>query len=366
VVKAHTWIGLVLCLCLTSGCLAQRLTAAEVVLYAQQALAETDSCQFILDIEMDTDLIKDSISVQVWEKSPARRKVKVLSAVNPQLQELVFATDGTQSISYSPRAHQVLVGPAEVVRMPSIIERLVGAGGEWIRGADPQQATMVAREREGGLVVYKVKVPLGRTGVAQYWIDARQWWVRQVTYQDEYLGSGTVHVREIQCSSGAEGGLRDEQLGPDIPDGVPVKEVVVEDNRPLETLDQAQMAVPFPLRTPDELPKDTRFSVAYQLDKNIALVYTGEHPFTLVQGPNIGLVPQENVSQVPLRGQQATVIRDEEHDGFVLTWREGGLQFSVAGSLDQEEAVQIAESLDLAFKSTAVNEASEPNQDQGH
>jgi hypothetical protein len=124
----------------------------------------------------------------------------------------------------------------------------------------------------------------------------------------------------------------------------------MEDSRPL-TMAEAQMAVPFPLRVPADLPAGTEFVAAYRLDKNVALVYAGERSFTLVQGPGIGRVPEEQAALVPLRGQQATMIPDTEGEGWVLTWREEGLQFSVAGTLEQQEIVRIAESLVLASTS---------------
>ena len=112
------------------------------------------------------------------------------------------------------------------------------------------------------------------------------------------------------------------------------------------TIEEAQTKVSFPLREPQYQPPGTIFSGAYQLDKNIALVYLGEHSFTLVQGPHIGTVPQEDVTLVPLRGRQATLIQDQESGGLVLIWREDDLQFSIAGSLSMNEILQIAESIE--------------------
>jgi hypothetical protein len=166
-----------------------------------------------------------------------------------------------------------------------------------------------------------------------------------VDYQDAYLGRGRIVVRQIECFERAE----ELQFELDLPAGVPVQQVEIEKSQPL-TLQEAQVAVPFPLQTPAYLPPGTQFTVAYQLDKNIALVYTGEYSFTLVQGPGIGQVPQEGATTLLLRGQQATLIPDPEHAGMVLTWREDDLQFSISGSLDQAEIVRLAESLEPAFK----------------
>ena len=248
-------------------------------------------------------------------------------------------------MSYSPHTSQVLVGPADRVKLPLVLERLLEARTDWIRQADPEQATLVAKERENGLVMYEIDIPLSAAGHVQVAVDARQWWVRQMTYEDEYLGKGQIQVVEVACFPELEAA----QFALDIPRDVPVTEVSMQDSRPL-TMEEAQRTVPFPLRTPVYVPAGARFVAAYRLDKNVALVYAGERPFTLVQGLGIGHVPHKEATPVPLRGQQAMVISGAEGEGWVLTWREDGLQFSVAGALEQQEIIRIAESLELASK----------------
>jgi hypothetical protein len=168
-------------------------------------------------------------------------------------------------------------------------------------------------------------------------------------------------VREIECFAD----LPAVQFELDIPDGAPISEIGVAENRPL-SIPEAQMAVDFPLRTPGYLPAGTHFSVAYRLDKNVAMAYTGERSFTLVQGEDIGRIPEEKATSIPLRGQQAKMISDVEHGGVVLTWREGGLQFSIAGALEPGEIILIAESLDLASKNLEIDQSAEPTSDQGN
>jgi hypothetical protein len=317
------------------------MTGVEVVNLAQQTLSETDAFHSILDIEIDTDLIKDSVSIEVWEQPPDRLKLEVLSAQSPQLRRLSYVTDGVRSGLYYPHANEATVGPADLVKMPSVLERLVRARREWVQSADAQKARVITRERQDGLVVYKIEIPLGRNGSAQFWIDARDWLVRQVTYRDDYLGEGTIHVREIEPLSDLPG----TEFAPQFPDEVSVTEVSMEDERPL-TFDEAQMAVGFPLRRPTYTPPETAFVVAFQIDQNIAMVFEGAHSFTLVQGPNIGSVPTSEATMISLSGQQAVLVQDEKSGGLLLTWREGDRQFSIAGLLDQEELVRIAESLD--------------------
>lgn len=345
------WIALWLCLLGGSGCLGYRLTSAQVVQLAQSALEEAPACRSVLELEIDTDLLKDKVTLQLWEQRPSRLKIEVLSAVNPQLEGLAFTTDGQQSTSFLAHANRVLIGPADRVRLPIVIETLLRSRITWLENADPESAHLIAREREGGLVVYRIQVPLSQAGYAQYTIDARQWWVRQVNYQDAYLGQGQIVVREIDCFDR----LPEAEFDLHLPDGVPVEQVERAKSQPL-TLKEAQMEVSFPLRTPTYLPPGTQFAVAYRLDRNVALVYTGEHSFTLVQGPGIGRVPQEGAKTIVLRGRQATLIPDPEHAGMVLTWREDELQFSISGSLEQPEIIRLAESFELAFKNADPGE----------
>jgi hypothetical protein len=262
---------------------------------------------------------------------------------------------------YSAHTNQVLVGPADRVKLPSVIETLIESRRAWVQNADPDQARIVAREREEGLVVYRIKVPIEETGYAQYVVDARRWWVSEIAYSDEYLGEGRIQVREMECLAD----LPAMQFELEIPEGAPISEIGVADNRPL-SIPEAQMAVDFPLRTPVYLPAGTQFSVAYQLDKNVAMAYTGERSFTLVQGEDIGRIPEEKATPIPLRGRQAMMISDVEHGGVVLTWREGGLQFSIAGVLEPDEIILIAESLDLASKNLESDPSAEHTSDQGN
>lgn len=362
-VAKRAWGLLTLGVLFLGGCLSVRLTAEQVVQGAQRALHDVGLCHLVLDVEFETDLLKDSVTIEVWEQGLDWLRIQVLSAATPQLRGLAFATDGQQSIMYSAHSGEVLLGPADVVRMPSVVEQLVLVWKEWVQNVDPQQARLLARERDAGLVVYRIEIPLAGGGYAQYWIDAGAWWVRQVVYQDELLGTGHIVVRDMACT--ADGGpTLDVRSALDVPAGIPIKEVVVEEDRPL-TLEEAQVSVNFPLCTPTYLPGDTKLTAAYHLDKNVALIYTGQLSFSLVQGRKNLQIPEEQATLVPLRGGQAYVIQDRERDGIVLVWQEDGIQYSIAGALPQDEAVRVAQSLEAVFKSSTEDQAVGSKEGQG-
>lgn len=219
--KAPTWALLGLCALIILGCLHRRLDSAEIVSLAQRALGRPQAAHLILRIEIDTDLIKDSLRVEVWEKPPQQMRVQVLSAETPQFQQLAFVLDGTQSTFFVPHANEVMVGPKDLVRMPAVLEDAVRARRDWILGIDAQATRVLGRERLQGLVVYKLEAPRGQTGWVHFWVDVRDWLVRQITYQDDYLGSGTIIVEQLESLDD----LTPEQFVLNFPEGVPVIEV---------------------------------------------------------------------------------------------------------------------------------------------
>lgn len=219
--KAPTWALLGLCVLVTLSCLRRRLDSVEIVSLAQQALSRSAAAHLILHVEIDTDLIKDSLQVEVWEKPPQQMRVQVLSAETPQFQQLAFVLNGAQSTFFVPHANEAMVGPKDMVRMPGVLENAVRARREWILGIDAQAARVLGRERLQGLVVYKLEARRGQTGQVQFWIDVRDWLVRQITYRDDYLGSGIITIEQLELLDD----IAPEQFALSFPEGVPVIEV---------------------------------------------------------------------------------------------------------------------------------------------
>jgi len=221
--RAGKHILLGLCV-LVSACLRQRMTGEQVIRQAQQSLQRGRGYHAVLVMEVDTDLIKDTLSVELWEEPPDRFRLAVLESGNPQLRGLRFTTDGTQSKSYLPYASTVTVGPADRVRLPSVLETPVQARREWILDADADAARVIGVERDAGLVLYHVQATVGEQEAVQFWIDAGDWLVRRVTYADTYLGSATIQMLEVQLMDD----VPETRFELDAPDGVLVTEVAMD------------------------------------------------------------------------------------------------------------------------------------------
>ena len=80
--------------------------------------------------------------------------------------------------------------------------------------------------------------PLAHFGAARCGIDARDWLVRKITYEDDHLGRGTITVRSLERTDD----WPDSTFDLAIPDGVPITEVSIKGDDPL-TLREAQAAV---------------------------------------------------------------------------------------------------------------------------
>ena len=326
---------------LVSGCVQRRLTGPEVVALAQKALRDERSLHYTLDIELDTDLIKDQLIVEVWEVPPDRLELRVLDASAMQLTGLAFVTDGAQSISYLPQAREAVIGPAELVKMPSVLANLVSLRRDWVLAIEASDAHVVAREREQGLVLYRIEAALGPGGAAQFWFDARDWLARQIVYQDEHLGTGTIHIRDLQTSDRAA----EIDLALELPADVPTRSVTGKESR-VYSYGQAQRGAGFRLRVPQVLPSETRFAWAYQLEQSVTFVYEGAYPFRLVQGPDVGFDWTAGRVPILVRGRQGILFEQDGKDSLTLIWREDDLKFTISGSLNEQEIRRIAESLE--------------------
>ncbi|MFN2132006.1 MAG: LolA family protein [Anaerolineae bacterium] len=224
--RARKYILLGLCMLLVS-CLRERMTGEQVIALAQQSLRQEEGLHALLDIQVDTDLIKDTLSVELWEEPPQRLKLVVLESGNPQLRGLAFTTDGSQSKSYLPHANTVTEGPATSVKLPSVLETPVEARREWILEADAENSRVIGVERDSGRVLYHVQAAVGTLDAVQFWIDAREWLVWRVTYEDTYLGNGTIALREVQLVDD----VPDSSFELNVPSGVPVTELGTDDGR---------------------------------------------------------------------------------------------------------------------------------------
>jgi hypothetical protein len=308
---------------------------------AQQAVQQVTPCHAVLDVEIDTDLVKDKLVVELWEAPPARLKLVVLQAQSVQFGRLAYATDGEQSTLYSPHAARVTIGAPELVRLPAVLEPVVTSRRAWVAAARVDQARVVNVEREGGLVLYQVEMPSGRREAVRFWLDARDWLVRKVVYEDDYLGEGTIRVRDLQRLAA----LPDAAFELNVSEDVPVVRQP-DDSEQFATFREAQRAANYRLREPTYVPADTRLGYGYQTDQDIALVYGGAHPFTLLQGPTGRYAAAIAGTEVTMGGRAALLGRDEASGRLVLTWREGDLRYAIAGALSRAELVRIAESLE--------------------
>ncbi|MBN1640049.1 MAG: DUF4367 domain-containing protein [Anaerolineae bacterium] len=338
--KAPTWVVLGLC-ALAAACLRHRLTGPEVLQLAQQAVYAAEPCHVVLEVEIDTDLVKDTLTVEIWEAPPARLKLVVLQAQSGQFRRLAFATNGDQGTLYSPHAGRVTVGPPELVRLPTVLEPVVAARRGWVTAADAEEARVVGVVRDGGLVLYQVAVPSSRGDAVRFWLDARDWLVREVTYVDDYLGKGTIRVRELQRAAA----LPDAAFELNVPEDVPVVTQPGGGER-FSTFRDAQRVANYRLRQPTYLPAETGLEYGYQVDQDIALVYSGAHPFTLLQGLSGRYASALIGTEATVNGRPAVWARDEAGGRVVLAWREEDLRFSIAGALSRDELLRIAESLE--------------------
>jgi hypothetical protein len=204
-----------------------------------------------------------------------------------------------------------------------------------VAGVAAYKLELVPTQDEGALL------PVGSQ--ATLWVDQERWVVLQAHVSGEILGEGRMSVRSFEFNTG----LSDDLFQFEIPDGVQVTNL--EDKRPKSvTLDEARAQADFPLLLPGYLPEGVTLMDVLTMGGAVILYYDhSDTSFTIIQGGphGEGDVPIGQKSELSLRGQTADLISDGLGNSF-LTWTENGVTMTIAGHISQDEALQVAESLE--------------------
>ena len=354
-------IGLIVLLAfslLASGC-QDRPTAEEIVAHMQAVEASTENAHAVVELSgqiQGTDL---ELAIEMWEQRPNKFRAEVLEASESDLVGAVSVTDGQQVWMYHPGENEVVTGDvsalsemddAEILDPRQAIEFMDEAIQLVLDTCDVR---LVGEEDLDGVATYVLEFtpkeegeeaerPLPLQGTATLWVEQERWIVLQGHFEGGALGEGWARVRSFEFNAG----VPDDRFQFEIP---PDAEVIdVEDVQPRHlTLDEARAQAEFPLLVPTELPEGTTLVDVFTVEGDFILYYDhAETSFTVVQGSpqRMENLPSGETSEVTVRGQAATLIADGQGNHF-LSWTEDGVAIIVAGRIDEDAILRVAESL---------------------
>jgi outer membrane lipoprotein-sorting protein len=334
---------------LLGGCQRQP-TAEEIVAKLQEVEASTEDAHAVLEIGAKGEGMDEELLVEVWEKKPNKFRAEVLEANDPELAGAISVTNGQQFWAYQPSQNEVVVGevgPDE----PSSFQGVIRDTGDMIRQAlDATDVKLAGEEDVAGVATYKLELTpmegdetfLPAGSKATLWVDQERWVVLQAHFSGGIAGEGQMRVRSFELNTG----LADDLFLFEIPEGAKVTKA--EDKQPKHlTLDEARAQADFTLLVPTYVPEGVTLIDVLTVDGAFILHYDhSTTSFSVIQGFSEGVreAPPGQKTEVTVRGQTAKLLTDGLGNNF-LTWVEDGVTITIAGLIDQDEILKVAESL---------------------
>ncbi len=334
-----------------AGC-GQKITAEEIVAKVQETALNTQDAHAVVTGSVDVQGVQMSATAEIWEKSPNRLRVEVLETSQAEFAGTLLVSDGQQGWAYNPQRNQVMVGAVDNLQLPLPPEMLTELQDVIQRMMDASNVELLGEEAVAGREAYKLALSpkegaeqpfFPGDGTATIWVDKEQWFVLKATYQAGSFGQGSMEVQSFELNPG----LSDELFTFQVPEGAEVIDVEAQQPQHL-TLDEAKAQAGFPLLVPEYLPKDATLVDVLKMENSIILYYerAPEVAVSLIQGPAwTEPLPEGQSQEVSVRGQNGTVIHDDVHGNTFLYWTENDVVIVIAGRINLDEALKVAESL---------------------
>lgn len=346
-------MGLLVILSLLLGACQSQPSVEEIVAKMKEVEASTNDAHGVVEFSISGLGEDQEIVAEVWEKRPSMTRVELLESSMAEFERSILVSDGTQVWIYFPEENRVVVeeigpegpsGPRQLINMmEEIIQRVV----------DTSEVRLIGEEEVAGVGTYKLEFRakdgddtlLPADSTATLWVDQERWVVLQAHFLGDAVGEAWMRVRSFEVNTG----LGADLFVFEVPEGAHVEEAESRHPVPL-TLDEAQAEAEF-LLVPAYVPDGATLVGVFAVDGGYVLHYDHQvdTSFTIVQAPwpptdetHLGL---GRISEVTVRGQEATLITDEVAGNNLLTWQEDGITVTIAGRIAAAEIVKVAESL---------------------
>jgi outer membrane lipoprotein-sorting protein len=365
---------------LLAACAPGQVTADEIMKRMETARNNLKTAHAIADVSLSSPDRDGSFSVEAWAnktdqtdaagKPIAQLHAKVLQASEADLVGSEFVNDGVTFWLYNPKENKVITGKlselqngevgaqdptAQMMQLQAVLQQILDGSNVVIENQSEQVA---------GRDTWKVKLTpkpetqqqlqLGSVIDTNLWIDKQSDLPVKALIDAKDLGKVEATATTLDLNQPIDSSVF--TFTP--PAGAEVVNAaeLIEKARPqTTTLDDARTQVSFPLLAPGNLPAGVQLDEVQVLPmrgETVIQNFSGAINFSLVQGKD-GIPSQDRApsgaqtKQVKVRGQNATLITGGAgaEQGALLRWQENGVTIVIAGTLNAEQATQIAESL---------------------
>lgn len=379
--KLFRWFGVLsIVAMLLAACGQAQLTADEIMKRVQEARANTKDAHATMEVVMSGTQMTGRFLVETWlaksdQLDPsgqpiAKTRMKILEAERAEMVGSEIINDGTTLWVYDPKENRVIRGDlaelssgaigaadptAQLTRIQDMLQQILdNSNVEILAENEP-----VAERKAWKLKLTPKPETAEQMGLTSA-VETTMW----VDQERNIPLKGIVNAADIGRLEGTVQTIElDKGVDPTIfaftpPAGATVLDAaeMARNARPeATTLEEAAKSASFKVYTPQPLPEGVKLDEVQATrfgGESVIQNYSGTISFSLVQTTGQRGFGQNDTpfgaktETLTVRGQEATLITGTaEQQGTLLRWQENGVSIIIAGTLNRDQALQVAESL---------------------
>jgi outer membrane lipoprotein-sorting protein len=355
-----------------SGFILTQASPEDILVWTYESMEKITDAHAVVELRVDNLEKVETATVELWgrkgEDGPGAFRLEVLETSEEKAAGAVVVSDGETLWAYTPSKGKVYVGTLEEAK--DILAEKDFDRGDYDKGdfEHPENAEEAVQKLLEYFKVEKIRtedevigdnpghllelepipdqMPTEYAAVGGYinlWIDS----ARQIPFAIEYTGGSLGEFSATATQIDINPGVENSRFLFEMPADVEV--VNLADLAPKSlSLEEASAAAEFELLTPSETPAGATLVDILEVRGSIIQRYTlpDGGSFSVAQGiSNEVAEPPAESQTVEVRGVDGKLFVAEGGDKVLLTWNEGDVLFTIAGTLTPDQALMVAESL---------------------
>jgi len=349
-VKALLMLLLISSSLFVAGCIDGELSAEQIAEKMQTKQDSIEDYSYTMYMTMEFGDQTMETEAEMMYKKP--NMIKTVQTQPAETAGSITVSDGETMWLYDAQQNTVMI--MELPDMPEQNEQdYLQLIGMMMNESD---FSLAGVEKVDGRTTYVIDMSpkdesddFGMFGDIKVWVDKETWMPLKIEMKDaDGNPMYSVEYRNFQINTG----ISDDEFQFEIPEGAEVKTMDEMMLPQVMTLEEAGEEATFDILTPSYLPDGYEFKNAMVIQgfvETVSLSYkNGDDRLKIsetvfedeAQTPLI-MDSAENVSINDAEGKLVTIYDDYK----MLQWEIGNIQLTISGTLDKEELIQIAESI---------------------
>ncbi len=338
-----------------AGCIDGELSAEQIAEKMQQKQDSIEDYSYTMYMTMEFGDQTMETEGDIMYKKP--NMIKTIQRLPAETAGSVVVSDGETMWIYDSKQNTVMI--MELSEMPEVPEQneqdYLQLIGTMMNESD---FSLEGIEKVDGRTTYVINMSpkdesddFGMFGAMKVWVDKETWMPLKMEMKDaDGKPMYSVEYRNFQTNTG----ISDDEFQFEIPEGAEVKTLNMDEllTPQAMTLEEAQEEATFDILVPSYLPDGYEFDNAMVIQgfvETVSLTYKNGDERLGISETVFEDEPQtspimdsaEVVSINDVEGKLVTIYDDYK----MLQWEIGNIQLTLSGSLDKEELIQIAESM---------------------